>query len=172
MPSKFVSLIAIVSVFVGVANFLGIRDGSLTLNAPSFDPLVVDQDLFLEESVVQVIHTYLRETMVLDNVLEDGSPLPFVERVRKIYGPERINLENEVIDASSLLPIDQLDDLRAWVEIFAYKSSGPCPNDREGICKYYIGWNRELPAGVWNMSGFKLSDSEFLIVDQSVLRFE
>ena len=171
MPNKFVSLIAIVSVFVGTVNFLGVRDGSLTLGTPTYNPVAYDQKLLLEESVIQIIHTYLRNTMIVKNVVVDGVPLDFVERFVSTYGTERVNLDEEVIDASELLSEDSMQDLRGWVEKFAYPSSGPCPVS-EGACTYYIGWNRDLPAGTWRFSGFRLSSREYLIVDESVLRFE
>ena len=176
---KLYALVLFISMAVTSALNLGseVRDGSWSVGVPSYDVFETANFDYLQESPEQLFHTHLKPVFLLRNYSWEGEELEFVERLRKIYGPDRFFEDGgEVLDVREGLDRNELEELSDWVQRFAFESVGKCPgggpNDASSECTFVVGWNRERDDFPWIFSAFWLADDKILIVDDSVLNAE
>ena len=169
-----VSFLTALLVGIGLSNlFSPVRDGSFTLDMPTYETARVLNENLFTEAPNQIIHTQLRNVMDLTNYRYNGEDLFFVERFVNTYGEARLSSTNdeELVDARELLSEEDLEAVRDWSEVFAFDYLHPCPDSSE-TCKYSIGWNRDRDGGAWLFGVFIIDENHFLIVDDSILGFQ
>ena len=169
------SLLLAISLATSFLNMTsGIRDGVMTTSIPSFGPTEIIEGRLWTESPMQTLHNFMGKDASIYFVGTSGNAgLPFEERIRAKLGRERVDSSEPPLDLRDVVSVEDLNSLESFVHRWSYRSVQPCPHDPMVECVIAVGWNRDRTreSGV-DWLGMRITDTTYLIADDSILRVE
>jgi hypothetical protein len=165
--SLFVASVSLVNLFVLP------RDSTLTASISTFKIQSIIENRLWTEHPMQILHTFMNRGARVQGVGSEANGLTFPGRLELRYGAENVDRLNPPIDLRASLRSEDRQALEEFVLKASYRSVLPCPHDRDQVCDFAVGWNRERTRERdIQMLVIRLSDKLYLITDDSIIRFQ
>jgi len=165
------ALAVLTSCGVAVVSLFGFpRDVSATQGISTFDSSTIVGEKLWNETPVQLLYTFMSGGVLLNPGTPGAGGFEFGERLKFVYGDQRISLGNEIADIRGIVSVGELKEFIAFLRATGYESVTPCPHDYDLDCEVIFAWNRDRTNefGV-QMVFIRVGELEYAVADDSIV---